>query len=120
MKKVLVLSSFIILVFTFLFTSCSKQNIDPKSINEVRDPNGIGDSEGIVLAVYPNPSSGLLCIQCEGLIKYLIFDCYGQLLTEEDVNNDDAMLELYDFPSGIYTLRLITVNDTYDISVAKL
>lgn len=123
MKKILVLVS-LMLGITFL-TNCSKQTIDPKNINEVLNPSGVEEPGSYLYCVYPNPFTDYLWVDVgeeAGCLKnYILFDCYGQLLLNVDPGNCYAvMIDLRKYPSGLYTIRLITTKDTHDVSISKI
>jgi PKD repeat protein/photosystem II stability/assembly factor-like uncharacterized protein len=66
-------------------------------------------------SVYPNPGRGLYTLYAEGFtgqLKLEIFNLQGQVLMKEDFSNSaevyQRIIDLRDFPKGIYLVRLIS------------
>ena len=115
MKRILVLS-FLIFSIAFLFTNCSKNELQTRQIDAVL---GVGESN-IVSAVYPNPASDVIIINSLGIEHISIIDCYGQLLRDIEVTGDECIIDIHEYPSGLYILRVFTENGTCDINIAKI
>lgn len=118
MKKIICF--LLMLGTTFMLTNCSKRDIDPTIVRVVCSPDGVVEPYPLEYAVYSNPTSSDLWIEAEGLKNYSLYDCYGQLILNVDIECDNVVISMCDYPTGLYLLRLKTANDTYDVHVTKL
>ena len=116
MKKLLIITSLIMLCITFLCTNCSKNRIPIRQVDEVL---GVGETEDF-FAAYPNPTNDLVIVNCIGMTRYAIYDCYGQLLKDEKLNCDECIIYFDAYPSGLYTLRVFIGDDYGDKIITKL
>ena len=64
-------------------------------------------NDGVV--IYPNPSSGIVTIKAEGIIKVEVFDMLGHYITSVEKDNT---IDLKDVPQGLYTLRITLIEGT--------
>jgi hypothetical protein len=62
------------------------------------------------LAIYPNPTNGIFTIALDGNFAYQILTVNGKVISKESANNS-TNVDLTDFSSGIYFVRL-TANGT--------
>lgn len=61
--------------------------------------------------IYPNPTSGNLTIEAEGMNHISVFNLMGQMVYDMDVNTDNMNLDMNQFnAAGMYVIRLNTVN----------
>ena len=58
--------------------------------------------------VYPNPSENELNIECDGMQEIMIYMTNGQLLENVNVNSDQYLINITDYTSGIYFLKIVT------------
>jgi hypothetical protein len=72
------------------------------------DIMGVHDNAQLQAVVYPNPTSGLLDIRCEGINKIEIVNIYGQLVMTKEENTDHQLIDLSDHAAGVYLLRIFT------------
>jgi hypothetical protein len=71
-------------------------------------PNGIGEMNAEDVSVYPNPAENELNINAEGLQRISVYNAMGQLLKTVEVGGQDQFtMEVGNYPTGIYTLRLV-------------
>jgi PKD repeat protein len=71
------------------------------------------------LTVYPNPGHGLFTLKGEGYagkVKLEIFNVHGQVVFQENFNNNqenlNRVVDLRDFPDGIYLMRIVSDEKT--------
>jgi len=74
--------------------------------------SGIPQNENASVVVFPNPSSGLITIQCESLLTDLqIFDLSDRLIFSMGLQNqNNAAIDLQQVPAGIYFVRIQTAD----------
>lgn len=89
---------------------------------DVTNTLNIGDIEPFTASVYPNPSNDLVNISLkEGqILKIELFNMTGRLIFEQDLNSKTYTLNIGDYPSGIYHMRVFNQNnDIVKIKVYK-
>ena len=64
--------------------------------------------ESIVTSIYPNPSNGLFSISGENIESIEVYDITGKLVMQQQVNSDNATIDLTNYAKGIYTLKTYT------------
>lgn len=71
-------------------------------------PTGIGEiATSNTVDVYPNPSSGVLHVRSDVVVKELmLLNTFGQLVYHSSPNSKDAKVNMGAFASGVYTLVL--------------
>ena len=68
------------------------------------------DEFGESVKIYPNPTSGVLNIQGEGLKSIEVYNTIGQCVMMQEVNGDGIQLNTESLNNGIYFLR-VRAND---------
>ena len=74
--------------------------------------NGIGETQIIGATVGPNPTSGVVNVQLtmnnEQLTgsRFKVFNMYGKLLMENNIEGDACTIDLTNYPDGMYFIRL--------------
>ena len=77
---------------------------------------GIGDVEEPALSLYPNPTSGKVHIDAEGVECVEVYDASGRLLLKVHRCND---IDISTFAAGTYTLRIVHATGTAVRKVVK-
>jgi Secretion system C-terminal sorting domain len=72
---------------------------------------GIGENENISLVhIYPNPTTGKITIECEGMERVEVLDVAGKLIYEIasslSPRNDVVEIDLSGFSKGVYFVRV--------------
>lgn len=90
-------------------TSCSEA-ITKSTCDQ---PATIGEKE-IAIAVYPNPSNGLVTINStEEIAQIQVLDLGGRtILSEQNAEINDTVVDLTNTPNGIYILNITLMNGT--------
>lgn len=67
-------------------------------------------------SVYPNPCRGRFTVKLNqlGSFRFELFNQNGVLLRQELLNSDTYSGELYDYPNGLYVIRISDENKNYD------
>lgn len=79
--------------------------------NWVDSPSYDGLTENLLsVVVYPNPTTGAVNVQSEGLKNVAVFDCLGRTLQTLSLQEDRIQLDLLPFGEGVYYLRIETVS----------
>lgn len=71
--------------------------------------------------LYPNPTTGNLRIEGQDLNTVAVFNLVGQKVYEETVNSDECVINMKEFGSGIYMVRIQTMtgSTTQKVSVIE-
>jgi hypothetical protein len=67
---------------------------------------GVDDQTEQALKIYPNPTSGVLNIQGEGMTSLEVYNVVGQCIMKNEVNGNAAQINTEHLNSGIYFLRV--------------
>ena len=87
---------------------------------DVTNTTGVDDIEPITASVYPNPSSDVINISLDKsqLLKIELFSITGRLIFKKDLNSRTYALNIGDYPSGVYLVRVFNQNN--DIADTKI
>ena len=77
-----------------------------------REDRAIMDIDNIDLNVslYPNPASDFVKVECENMQRVMVYNMFGQLVIDNEVNDNMADINVSGFAAGIYTVRIVTAN----------
>ena len=56
--------------------------------------------------LYPNPTAGNLRIEAQSMNTIEVFNLVGQKVYEENINGDECVINMQEFGSGIYMVRI--------------
>ena len=74
----------------------------------LEDCSDVAELDALQVAVYPNPTSGALKIEAEGLESVEIYNLFGEKLYENTARNGRFDYDLSPFGSGVYVVRVQT------------
>jgi fibronectin type 3 domain-containing protein len=69
------------------------------------DENGVSG-----MMVYPNPTRGALNIMAEGLTQVTVTNALGQVMYDNAVATDNAVIDMAQYEAGVYMVRIVTEN----------
>ena len=72
--------------------------------NLTTDILGLGENS-LAAKVYPNPTSGEITVECEGLSHVRIVNAYGQTVYNADLEGDQTRIDLSQMAKGIYMMQ---------------
>lgn len=75
----------------------------------VKKGESLGENT-VVTMVYPNPAKDVLNINAEAMTRVSIMNTLGQTIYDQAVDTDDVVLDMTQFESGVYMLRITTEN----------
>ena len=81
--------------------------------------NGINDLDGNAISIQPNPTHGLVTVQLARTlptdISVEVFGINGQLLQNTTLNSGatNLLLDLQNYPEGVYLLKMQSQNDSF-------
>ena len=64
------------------------------------------------LKLYPNPTSGVLNIQGEGMVSVEVYNAVGQRMMTQEVNGNSVQVSTENMSNGIYFLRIYANDGT--------
>ena len=68
------------------------------------------DEKEVVNSIYPNPTSGELYINATSMQHVTVFNTMGQVVMSQDVDTDAIVLNMGQFESGVYMVKVDTVD----------
>lgn len=106
-------------VGTYIFTrevkdNCSDWMVSDGSWTLTIDAVDLYENYNDIVAIYPNPTHDKVYVVCDNIDDITIVSMTGQIVRYKDVDDNQAIIELHDFPYSIYTL-LIRRNDGHII-----
>ena len=63
---------------------------------------------GLNAKIYPNPTNGLVNIEIQGLQRLTVLNALGQVLYDREAEGDKAQIEMAQFGTGTYIIRIHT------------
>ena len=68
----------------------------------------------IQINIYPNPSSGLIYVQADGKVPYVVnvFNTQGVNLLRNKINNRQGNIDLSRYGTGIYVVEFLVEGKT--------
>ena len=70
--------------------------------------------------IYPNPTSGMVCIEGENLNQVSVFNLLGEELRRVATQGEHTTLDLSDLPNGIYVVKAFAENGSRSIRIVKI
>ena len=72
--------------------------------------NSVNEVDAITASVYPNPTSGLIKINAEGLKQVYVSNIFGQSIFSGKVSGNEFVYDFGRFEAGLYLIHLETIN----------
>ena len=70
--------------------------------------------------IYPNPSNGLINLNLGNIPDHIeIFNAFGTQVLDLETNQQEIVIDIQDYPKGIYILNLIYGNEIYSQKLLK-
>jgi hypothetical protein len=79
----------------------------------------IGETNVNGMMVYPNPAKDNLTIKAEGMTRITITNTLGQVVYDNEVNTDNEVINMSQYETGIYMVRITTENGSVVRKVSK-
>ena len=58
--------------------------------------------------IYPNPTNGLVNVEVAGMERLTVLNTLGQIIHDQDVSSDKETIDMTEYESGVYMLRMTT------------
>lgn len=75
---------------------------------EIYNEDAVDENSVENVAVYPNPSSGMVNIKAEMMKKVTVCNVIGQIVLMQDVDNDEVVIDMRSFENGTYIISVMT------------
>ena len=73
---------------------------------------GINEDAEQNVGIYPNPANEKITIEAQNIERVSIVNVMGQTVYETSVSDDNMVIDVNDFPAGIYMIHVVT--DEYE------
>ena len=110
----------------FALTNCSSYGFNNNhaiiiGIRGPELPESIGEHSMGNVKVFPNPSNGNVhvCAESQPVSEVQVFDMSGRMLFRKVVGEKEFSVDLSDYKSGIYMLRMVTGNGIETRKIVK-
>ncbi len=77
---------------------------DDASITVYVSPDAIGENADNNISIYPNPTDDVVNVVCKNMKDITIMSVTGQVVGYKDVNDDNAVVDMKDYPQSVYIL----------------
>ena len=81
----------------------------------IEDDLGLGE-----VLVWPNPSSGVFHVACQGQLKGEVMDVHGRVVLKQTFEAGTTELDLTGYANGVYFLRLADAERRVSIRLVKV
>ncbi len=85
----------------------TKDGCDTETEVTVNVTVGISDNNALGVNIYPNPTEGVVRVECDGMTEITVFMPNGQVVETITVGDNVYMLDMNNYKSGVYYLRII-------------
>lgn len=75
----------------------------------------VEENESVDANVYPNPTQGELAIECDAMKELTIVMPNGQVVEKINVNDDRCSLDMSEYNSGVYYIKITTKDNNVRI-----
>ena len=84
-------------------------------------PQAIGENSERKVMAYPNPTSGIIHVQTEGqsMVEVQVFDLFGKMLFQQSIGETEFSVDLSNYSSGTYLLRIISNEGVETVKVVR-
>ena len=79
---------------------------DDASITVYVSPDAIGENADNNISIYPNPTDDVVNVVCKNMKDITIMSMTGQVVGYKDVDDDNAVVDMKDYPQSVYILMI--------------
>ena len=80
----------------------------PQTLDFEYDGVSVAENDANAMIVYPNPVKDNLTIAAENMTRVTITNTLGQLMFDEEVANDNKVINVAQYETGVYVVRIAT------------
>ena len=70
--------------------------------------------------IYPNPTSGMVYLKAETIVHVSVINPMGQVVAQQSLNNEQALVNLSSLPDGTYFIKAVTASGTLTKKIVKM
>ena len=85
---------------------------DPDQNYVAIDLTATDEYQALDFRLYPNPTSGQITIEQEGMQKVVVYNALGQALLSKEASGDVLQLDLSGFENGLYWIKVMAQSGT--------
>ncbi len=90
----------------------TQENKDQYVLPFFYSETGVNDNAEQNIGIYPNPANEKIIIDAQNIENVSIFNVMGQRVYETTISDDNMVIDVNDFPTGIYMIHVVT--DEYE------
>ena len=79
---------------------------------QVHDYTAVGENLADNVAVYPNPTSGVVNVKANAMQQITVVNMMGQVVMMQNIDTDEVTVDLSAFDNGMYLVNIVTENGT--------
>jgi len=92
-----------------VYEECESEFAQTESGEDFININNLSVPESLMnVVLYPNPTTGLLTVEQEGLTSVEVYNLVGQRLLREDVTESTATFDMSSLQNGVYLVKVNT------------
>ncbi|MBR6439093.1 MAG: T9SS type A sorting domain-containing protein [Bacteroidales bacterium] len=95
-------------IVAFYQNDCESDPVDIDVV--IIDYTSVDENDAENVAVYPNPTTGNLNIEANGIQQVSVVNMMGQTVMKQSVDNDNVTIDMSAFGNGMYLVNIITKN----------
>lgn len=110
----------------FALTNCSSYGFNSNhaiiiGIRGPELPEAIAENSEQKVMAYPNPTNGIVHLKMDGQSRreVQVFDLFGKMLFQQSAGENDFSIDLSNYSSGTYLLRIVSNEGVEKIKVVK-
>lgn len=92
--------------------AATKADKDKYVIDFYYSADGVEDNAEHNIGIYPNPANEKITIDAQNIERVTISNVMGQKVYETSVNDDNMVIDVNEFPVGLYMIHVVT--DEYE------
>ena len=92
--------------------AATKANKDEYMLKFFYSETGVEDDAEQNIGIYPNPANEKITVNAQNIERVSISNVMGQVVYETSVNDDNMVIDVNEFPAGIYMIHVVT--DEYE------
>ena len=92
--------------------------IDALAAVEAIGYDAVSEMESQQALIYPNPSTGVFTIQCDGMRQIEVFSMDGRLI--KSIQTESPVQQLDGLPNGTFLVKIATINGVIVRKAVKL
>ena len=104
-----------------VYEECESEFALTESGDDFVNINNLSVPESLMnVTLYPNPTTGLLNVELEGLSAVEVYNLVGQCLLRKDVADSQALIDMSSLQNGVYMVKVSTLEGSVMQKVVKM